>query len=491
MNARDELERVFSDQNPWHSAGAVPAVLAPPVQRPLARSLAGCLERDSPHRFQLILGPRRVGKSTAMYQTVSRLLNRGLDRRRLWWLRLDHPLLLQEQLGTLVRTILAHQPSSGSGDAYLFLDELVYARDWDLWLKTFYDDRWPVRIVATSSATAALAERRTESGVGRWNSLYLAPYTFWEFVALAGHEVAVPATDGLADALAATAGAITQPSLLADLRQRLMLIGGFPELLITEQQARVDDLESRVLRSQRTLRSDAIDRAIYKDIPQSFRIDNPMLLERLLYVLAGQIAGRLQPSSICRDMDGLAIPTFERYLSYLERAFLVFTLPNYSGSEAATQKRGRVLYFVDTAVRNAALQRGTSPLQNPAELGHLTENMAATNLRALAEQSGARLYHWRDGRDEVDLIYDHPAEAMAFEIGLSPDHSRRGLRALAHAHPRFRGRCWLVTPDAPYRPPTENHDIGTVSLDAFLLAVGSVAERHLRANLGAHTDTLF
>lgn len=38
----------------------------------------------------------------------------------------------------------------------------------DLWFKTFYDERWPVRIAATSSATAALRDRRTESGVGRW-----------------------------------------------------------------------------------------------------------------------------------------------------------------------------------------------------------------------------------------------------------------------------------------------------------------------------------
>jgi hypothetical protein len=41
---------------------------------------------------------------------------------------------------------------------------LVYADQWDLWLKTFYDDRSPVRIVATSSTTTALRGRRVESG---------------------------------------------------------------------------------------------------------------------------------------------------------------------------------------------------------------------------------------------------------------------------------------------------------------------------------------
>ena len=50
----------------------------------------------------------------------------------------------------------------------------------------------------------------------------------------------------------------------------------------------------------------------------------------------------------------MSAPTFHKYVSYLERAFLVFTLLNYSGSEMSKQKRGRKLYFVDGAVRNAA-----------------------------------------------------------------------------------------------------------------------------------------
>ncbi|MGH8910282.1 MAG: hypothetical protein ACRD0K_28260 [Egibacteraceae bacterium] len=65
----EDLQRVFDEQNPWHHSGHVPEILARPVERPLARRLWERVLNDDPRRFQLILGPRRVGKTTVMCQT--------------------------------------------------------------------------------------------------------------------------------------------------------------------------------------------------------------------------------------------------------------------------------------------------------------------------------------------------------------------------------------------------------------------------------------
>jgi uncharacterized protein len=480
----EHLERVFDEQNPWHRIGAVPEVLAPPVERHLARNLWRFLAVDRPERYQLVLGPRRVGKTTAMYQTVRHLLADGLDPRRLWWLRLDHPLLLREELGALVRSVL-DDAGGHEEPTYLFLDELVYARDWDLWLKTFFDDRWPVRIVATSSASAALRHRRLESGVGRWTERYLTPYLFTEFLDLVGHGVDVDVAANLGETIEGLPNRTPDERVVERLRRRYLILGGFPELLDTqrEREDEQDDV-ARLLQSQQVLRSDAVERAVYKDIPQSFGVDNPMMLERLLYVLAGQATGVLSPTRICRELDGLSQPTFDRYLSYLERAFLVFTLPNYSGRESTVQKRGRKLYFVDGAVRNAALQRGVAPLDDPVELGMLIENLVAAALHSLAALAGLRLFHWRDGRDEVDLVLDHPTRPLAFEVGSSPDHPRNGLRALMARYPRFENRCYLVTPRGRTVAPTASPTgVGTLPLDLLLIAAGRQAEAALASQL--------
>jgi predicted AAA+ superfamily ATPase len=422
-----------------------------------------------------------------MYQTVRHLIEAGVPAHRCLWLRLDHPLLIGgAHLGQLVRSAL---DVLGPGEElFLFLDEVVYSADWDLWLKTFFDERWPVRVVATSSATAALRGRRLESGVGRWDEQYLAPYLFSEYLDLVGAGIEIEVGPHLGATLRARRGLSVDNPTLATHRRRLMFVGGFPELIANAGALEADDDADLLLRSQQVLRTDAVERAIYKDIPQSFNIDRPMLLERLCYVLAGQVASVLTPASLSQTLDGLSVPTFERYLSYLERAFLVFTLPNYSGQESNVQRRGRKCYFVDPAVRNAALQRGLVPLDDPTELGILTENLVAANLHALAQQTGVRLYHWREGRYEVDLVYDHPDVPLAVEVASSVDHHRSGLAELMQRYSRFRGGCWLAAPRAPYvRPEDSSSGIGLISLDLLLLVIGRQAESALSTRLGLAT----
>ena len=64
-----------------------------------------------------------------MYQTVKRLLVDGISPRALWWLRLDHPLLMELDLGDLCRFVLRQWPkATPASPAYLFLDELTYAK---------------------------------------------------------------------------------------------------------------------------------------------------------------------------------------------------------------------------------------------------------------------------------------------------------------------------------------------------------------------------
>lgn len=483
-----DYQRVFFEQNPWHQTGEVPSALSRQVERPLAQVLWKRLLADEPRRFQLVLGPRRVGKTTILYQTVRRLLATGVEPGKIWWLRLDHPLLLQVDLGSLVRAVTTAAEATAERPAYLMLDELVYARDWDLWLKTFHDDHWPVRIAATSSATAALRDRKIESGVGRWEEQHLTPYLLPEFLDMfSENQVSLPSAEAtLADTLRRLPIGHRDGDALQSARLLLTMVGGFPELLASTVPAELSatNLPNLILESQRALRGDAVERAVYKDIPQAFKISDPMDLERLLYVLAGQFTGLLNASNICRGL-GISRATFNRYLSYLESAFLVFTLPNYSGSEANVQRRGRKLYFVDGAVRNAALQRGMAPLGDPTELGMLLENLVAASLRSLAVLSGCRLHYWRDGNFEVDLIVDHHTEPLAFEIASSPNHSRAGLHALIERHPKFEGRAYLVAPQCPVaRPEPNSAGIGTLPLDVLLLAVGAQAHQALIARVG-------
>ncbi len=489
-----DYHRVYTEQNPWQPSGTVPTVLAPATERFLARVLWKRLINNEPRRHQVILGPRRVGKTTVLYQTVRHLINNGIAPSRIWWLRLDHPLLLEAALGDLVREVLRGSQADEQDPLFLMLDEIVYAEDWDLWLKTFYDEGWPVRIAATSSSTTALRRQRRESGVGRWEEHHLLPCRLDEYFHLVGSPPEVTAHHTLASTLAALAARNHADPSLEGLRTVLMFEGGFPELLfrpiVASSKDGTENLEHHVLESQRVLRSDAVERAVYKDIPQAAGVDNPMMLERLLYVLAGQVTGLLSPTNIGQQL-GIKQPTFDRYLTYLEQAYLVFTLTNYSGSESAVQRRGRKLYFVDSAVRNAALHRGLAPLNDPVEQGTLLENLVAATVHTLAAHAGVRLHHWRDGNDEVDLIYDEPQQPLAFEIASSPNHSLTGLEALVERNYRFHGHSYLVAPQAAViHPADDRRGIGMLPLDTFLLAVGAQAHQAMLTRLGVSASVV-
>lgn len=472
------VAEVVRDQNPWRQGNGVPPSLRQSTERPLGKWLWGSLLSPRPERFHLILGPRRVGKTTTLYQTVHHLLENNVGPDRLLWLRLDHPVFLEMPLLSLLREALGNVPRDGT--TFLFLDELTYARDWDKVLKTLYDDRWPVRVAGSSSSTYDLRVKRPESGVGRWEEHYLAPYLLTEVLSLHGQDPGVPGAGSLAEMIRLQLARPLNLQLIAGARRRLVLSGGFPELLAMERDSPLAETDS-LLRSQRILRTDAIERAIYKDIPQAVEVRSPALLERLLYMLAGQIGQILSPVSICQTLDTMSAPTLDRYLSHLERSLLVFLLPNYASSEEKIQKRGRKVYFHDGAVRNAALQRGTLPLQDPAEMGRLLENMAAAHLHTLAQQTQARLYFWRERDHEVDLVYDDPQSPMAFEISVSKGHRRAGLREFIRKHDRFAGNAYVVSVDAPDIPASQSPDaIGSISFDRFLVLVGALADDQLR-----------
>jgi len=474
-----DYNEVVRSQNPWQLLGSVPEELSPSTYRPLANVLFRRLLDTKGRRHQIILGPRRVGKTTVMYQTVAELIHYGIEPNRLWWLRLDHPLLLDWDLGELAKLIIRNCDATVDRPAYLFLDEVTYADRWDLWLKSFYDEHWPVRVVGTSSATAAIRQRGTESGVGRWDEQFLAPYLFTEYLDLKEIPRQLQCEDSLGTTIRQAIKSRVTGAGLADHRRRFLLTGGFPELLLNVGRP---DEASEILRSQRVLRSDAIEKAIYKDIPQAFSIQDPTKLERLLYVLAGQITGIFSPNTIATDLD-TAPATVERYVGFLERAFIVFTLPNYSASEETVQRRGKRLFFVDGAVRNAALLRGVSPLGDQAELGLLFENMVASHLRALAYQESVRLYHWRHKSWDVDFIYDHPDDPLAFEVTISTSHRQRGIKAFQEKFPRFLGKCFVVSSrDDLVRPSGDSP--GHIPIDMFLLALGCQQQKALEARVG-------
>ena len=525
MKDLEQIKSIVAEQNPWWKALSVPDHLAPSIERPLAKYLWKYILRPSFKRYLIILGPRRVGKTTVMYQTVRHLLNNQISPDKIQWVRLDHPLLMPLDLGSIVKSAIELSKATKDKPLYLFLDELVYAEKWDLWLKTFYDEHWPVHIIASSSATAAL-QKGKESGVGRWEEFHLTPYLLTELLQLYGKNIKFPTykkKQGLHSTIENLSNSLPHTQLNFEKERKLLIShGGFPEILagkkredeffekiskhfknesgkkldnskdkqktISEKtQFQIEHESSFFQRTQQMLRADAIERAIYKDIPQSYRIDSPITLERLLYVLAGQVTGLLSLKNISQDIHQASVQTLDRYLNYLIQTYLIFTLSNYDNNERNVQRRQKKIYFVDIAIRNAALLKEKDQIFNDSSnLGKLYENIVAGHLYHLGKQSNIRLYHWKRGKHEVDFIYDDSIQAMAFEIGTSKKHSRSGLKKFLQENPKFQKGCYYVAPDLQFLSAEESSSgIGNLPLDLLLLATGLQQDKALSLLFGS------
>ena len=70
------------------------------------------------------------------------------------------------------------------GMRYVFLDEIQYTGNWELWMKVTYDSRKDICLVATSSANPVIERGSADSGTGRWSVLKVPAMSFYEYCRL-------------------------------------------------------------------------------------------------------------------------------------------------------------------------------------------------------------------------------------------------------------------------------------------------------------------
>lgn len=477
----------IEQQNPWQSGAKVPPEFAPDKERDLVQNLYRWLRQSKSRHIQVILGPRRVGKTVALYQVVRNLLADGVPPSRIFFLRLDHFHLRATTLENLARYVVQMSGATVDKPAYLMLDEVVLMENWDGWLKTFHDDIWPLRIVATSSARTGLKLGQTESGLDRWREQYMLPCRLVESLKLLNEFAEQEAQISVGPTLRETIDGLQSSELqhtelpekkLEIVRNMLLQVGGFPGILTSfspPDQSSLFGLPETgffPLPHQIQLYENVAEKSIYNDIPKYFNVTDPSSLETILFRAARQMGTLWEPTKVSNDL-GVKLPTLNNYTKYLEMASLIVMLQNYPGGEGETQSRGKKLYFIDTALRNAVLRYIGSREHAAADFGHMLENLVVSSLFSLAEQTRFRLYHWRHGKagaHEVDVIYNDVNHPLAFEVGASSDHSLSGLHALIDKHPKFFASSYLVSPNAPFRPAgLSPNGIGSLPLDLLLM----------------------
>lgn len=92
-----------------------------------------------------------------------------------------------------------------------------------------------------------------------------------------------------------------------------------------------------------------IDRVVYIDIPKVFEIKEPELLARILSIVSASPGLIVDYENLADDL-GRNRKTISNYLFYLEKAFLVKKLYNYSKNLLTSEKKNEnglsCLYYI-------------------------------------------------------------------------------------------------------------------------------------------------
>lgn len=395
--------------NPWWATGKVPPALDLPFKREIFHGALKELTSLGAGRGMAIVGPRRVGKSTLMFQIISELLKRGEDSRNIFCISLDDPTLKFQSLGNLLDLFEARFLHPTEEPRYLFIDEVQYAEDWSLWLKKIADRKRPYRFFVTGSAATMLRKGGQDAGLGRWWEWVLYPFSFREFVRLRGlkawsfdrhdktyalEQEMMPTR--LSDYLEVYNKVLTEMGPIpADESNRLqgaleeyLLRGGFPELI------NVEDLRE----ARRRLRQDILDRALGRDLLDMYKVDDPRALERMFLRVCHHPGGLWNESEVSKDI-GVTRPTAARYLMFLEYSYLVFSIQNF----AKPYKGRRKVYLVDPALRQALLGIDRTGLLDPNNWGPSLENAVLSAMNA-SRPPGWPIGFWLEGGRECDAV---------------------------------------------------------------------------------------
>lgn len=442
-----DFQSVLAPYNPWWTSPQSAFGGIPTFRRPVFSTLLTDIKTVP--QMLAITGPRRIGKSTLLKQLIRQLIEEGVQPDRLVYYSFDDPALANPQYKIedlidhlMKRTTEEEQPTL----TYLFLDEIQKLDRWELYLKKYYDLKYPVRIVVSGSASSPIFRKTRESLLGRIKDYHLLPFSFREYVLYSvqdkpSHlaelehisEQGKQAQGLIVEDPHIRAGDIMIPGLSGGLQQHLdeslkryFLEGGFPEVWTLPNWVAKQDY----------LFDNQVNKVIYEDLVLAAEFRKPELLKRFYVSLLEKPGMEINVQSAASE-TGVKAAQIERYLPLLEMTDLIYHVSKFRSGPLRVRKGPMKFYLVDLALRNAVLRLGETLLSDASTLGLYAENLV---FLALKKWRGTiQMDYYRDRDNEVDfIVHCGPNKYLPVEVKYQNSITSSDVVALRKFVQKFR-----------------------------------------------------
>ena len=407
-----DLQAILRPYNPWWAGSDGAFSSLPAFHRPIFDQLYE--ELKTVPQILSITGPRRIGKSTLLYQLLRKLSMQGIPPQHLIYYSFDDPALnarhvkVDELIDRAMKLVLKQKDA---GPTYLFLDEIQRLERWELYLKKYYDLKYPIKVVISGSAMSPIFKKSRESLLGRVKDFHLLPFSFREYVlyslqteptllseVLAMYELGKTAQGMFAEDPSVLTNEVTLSAPSEELRVQLdslldqyFMEGGFPEVWI---------LPTWVAK-QEYLYDNQVKKVIYEGLILAAEFRKPELLKRF-YISLLEIPGREISVQTVAEETSVGASQIEKYLPLLEMTDLVYRISKFRTKPLRVRKGLMKFYLVDLALRNAVLRLNETLLSDETMLGLYAENLVFLGLKKW--RGTIQMDYYRERHGEVDFV---------------------------------------------------------------------------------------
>ena len=283
------------------------------IERP--KYIARLLKSLTYKRIALVVGSRRVGKTTLIHQLIAKLLEKGVSSSHILYALMDHPQISAAKIYDLVKEFRQQFDLVRKTKIYLFFDEIQYVSNWEKEIKALYDTE-NVKIFISGSASSQLV-LKSPYLTGRIEKINIYPLDFNEFLLFKKVKVSEVET-----------------YKLEKYTDEYLKVGGYPEYVLEEDPAYFSDLVNNIL---------------FKDIVSLYKLRNPQLLKDLILLLADRVGHHTTYAKLASILS-LKVDTVKEYVFYLENTFLTDELPRFTSSRGARIYGPKKFYIRDNGI---------------------------------------------------------------------------------------------------------------------------------------------
>lgn len=391
------LEEVLTGWNPWWKGKGQDSITREGYVEEI-RSWLGKGKAIS------IYGIRRCGKTTIAKQVIHKSISSGKKAEECCYVNLEDERIYSETsdpkiIDDIYRTFLSMK--NPASRALLVLDEIQNVEGWERWIRRMLEQKEEADFVITGSSAALLSGDLATVLTGRTIPIEVRPLSFREFLAFNGVE-APRISDLKKDRLN-----LKEHEFQKQLR-RYIEIGGMPELVLEPSKEK-----------RRQIAKSYVAGILFRDVVKRYSIKESKVLEEVALYCLSNSSDYISYNKLANSLRA-SINTVKQYIDYLEKAYLIKIVPQFSYSVKTQQHADRIrkVYCTDNGIRNLVSFRFSQ------DLGRMAENTAFINI-----SKGERMFTWKEHK-EVDMVRmsGKRLEAINICFGQVKDREFEGLK---------------------------------------------------------------